>query len=87
MDTTINNASAGIVVKEINNDFRYVYRNRESYNRDLSVDNPVGKNDYDFYPPDVAEKKRQEDIEVAATGKDCIGSLRERTGTGNLIIP
>lgn len=69
MDTTINNLPAGIVVKEVNNDFRYVYRNRESYNRDQFNDNPVGKNDYDFYPPIVAEKKRQEDIEVAATGK------------------
>ena len=29
MDTTINNLPAGIVVKEINNDFRYIYRNRE----------------------------------------------------------
>lgn len=86
MDTTINNLPAGIVVKEINNDFRYVYRNRESYNRDHFSDNPVGKNDYDFYPPIVAEKKRQEDIEVAATGKGLHWVAEGKDRNGNLII-
>ena len=85
-DTTINNLPAGIVVKEINNDFRYVYRNRESYNRDHFSDNPVGKNDYDFYPPIVAEKKRQEDIEVAATGKGLHWIAEGKDRNGNLII-
>lgn len=83
MDTTINNLPAGIVVKEINND---LYRNRESYNRDHFNDNPVGKNDYDFYPPIVAEKKRQEDIEVAATGKGLHWIAEGKDRNGNLII-
>ena len=69
MDTTINNLPAGIVVKEINNDFRYLYRNRESYNRDLCVGESIGKNDFDYYPPIVADKKRQEDLLVATSGK------------------
>ena len=86
MDTTINNLPAGIVVKEVNNDFRYVYRNRESYNRDQFNDNPVGKNDYDFYPPIVAEKKRQEDIEVAATGKGLHWIAEGKDRNGSLII-
>lgn len=81
MDTTINNLPAGIVVKEINNDFRYIYRNREAYNRDLYKNDPVGKNDFDFYPPIVAEKKRQEDIQVATSGKVCTGRWKERIGT------
>ena len=67
METTINNLPAGIVVKEINNDFRYIYRNREAYNRDLYKNDPVGKNDFDFYPPIVAEKKRQEDNSSPST--------------------
>ena len=36
MDTTMENIPAGIVVKDIENDFRYIYRNRESYNRDIT---------------------------------------------------
>ena len=86
MDTTINNLPAGIVVKEINNDFRYIYRNREAYNRDLYKNDPVGKNDFDFYPPIVAEKKRQEDIQVATSGKGMHWTLEGKDRNGNLII-
>lgn len=86
MDTTINNLPAGIVVKEINNDFRYIYRNREAYNRDLYKNDPVGKNDFDFYPPIVAEKKRQEDIQVANSGKGMHWTVEGKDRNGNLII-
>ena len=86
MDTTINNLPAGIVVKEINNDFRYIYRNREAYNRDLYKNDPVGKNDFDFYPPIVAEKKRQEDIQVATTGKGLHWTAEGKDRNGNMII-
>ena len=86
MDTTINNLPAGIVVKEINNDFRYLYRNRESYNRDLCVGESIGKNDFDYYPPIVADKKRQEDIQVATTGKGLHWTTEGRDKNGNRII-
>ena len=86
MDTTINNLPAGIVVKEINNDFRYLYRNRESYNRDLCVGESFGKNDFDYYPPIVADKKRQEDIQVATTGKGLHWTTEGRDKNGNRII-
>lgn len=86
MDTTINHLPAGIVVKEINNDFRYLYRNRESYNRDLCIGDSIGKNDFDYYPPIVAEKKRQEDILVATTGKGLHWTVEGRDKNGNPII-
>ena len=86
MDTTINNLPAGIVVKEINNDFRYLYRNRESYNRDLCIGESIGKNDFDYYPPIVADKKRQEDIQVATTGKGLHWTTEGRDKNGNRII-
>lgn len=57
MDTTIDNLPAGIVVKEINNDFRYIYRNRESYNRNLCIGESIGKNDFDYYPPKWQKRK------------------------------
>ena len=69
MDTTMENIPAGIVVKDIENDFRYIYRNRESYNRDISSENAIGMNDFDYYPPEMAQQKRKEDMEIAATGK------------------
>lgn len=86
MDTTINNLPAGIVVKEINNDFRYLYRNRESYNRDLCFGQSIGKNDFDFYPQAVAETKRKEDIQVATTGKGLHWTMEGRDKNGNLIM-
>ena len=69
LDTVIENLPAGIVVKDILNDFRYIYRNRESYNRDLQVDNPIGKNDFDCHPHELALKKRKQDEEAARTGR------------------
>lgn len=86
MDTTINNLPAGIVVKDINNDFRYLYRNRESYNRDLCFGQSIGKNDFDYYPQAVAETKRKEDIQVANTGKGLHWTMEGRDKNGNLII-
>lgn len=86
MDTTINNLPAGIVVKEVDKEFRYVYRNRESYNRAFHSNDSIGKNDFDFYPPIIAEKKRQEDIQVATTGKGLHWTVEGKDKNGNLII-
>lgn len=86
MDTTIDNLPAGIVVKEVNNDFRYIYRNRESYNRDLCVGEAIGKNDFDYYPPEVAEKKREEDVLVATTGQGLHWTMEGKDKNGNQLI-
>ena len=69
LDKVIENLPAGIVVKDIQNDFRYLYRNREAYNRDLQDGNPIGKNDFDCHPYDIAVMKRQQDEEAARTGR------------------
>lgn len=86
MDTTINNLPAGIVVKDANNDFCYLYRNRESYNRISFSNNPIGKNDFDYYPVEIAKQKRSEDIEVATTGKGMHWTVEGKDKNGNLII-
>lgn len=86
MDTTMENIPAGIVVKDIENDFRYVYRNRESYNRDISSENAIGMNDFDYYPPEMAQQKRKEDMEIAATGKGMHWIMEGKDKNGNLLI-
>ena len=86
MDTTMENIPAGIVVKDIENDFRYIYRNRESYNRDISSENAIGMNDFDYYPPEVAQQKRKEDMEIAATGKGMHWIMEGKDKNGNLLI-
>lgn len=86
MDSTMENIPAGIVVKDIENDFRYIYRNRESYNRDISSENAIGMNDFDYYPPEMAQQKRKEDMEIAATGKGMHWIMEGKDKNGNLLI-
>lgn len=86
MDTTMENIPAGIVVKDIENDFRYIYRNRESYNRDISSENAIGMNDFDYYPLEMAQQKRKEDMEIAATGKGMHWIMEGKDKNGNLLI-
>lgn len=86
MDTTMENIPAGIVVKDIENDFRYIYRNRESYNRDISSENAIGMNDFNYYPPEMAQQKRKEDMEIAATGKGMHWIMEGKDKNGNLLI-
>lgn len=68
LDKTIENLPAGIVVKDIQSGFKYLYRNRESYNRNIPLKEALGKDDFDFYPPKLAQEKRKQDVEIARTG-------------------
>ena len=86
MDEVLNNLPAGIVVKDVNNGYSYIYRNKESYNRDLFTETPIGKNDFDFYPQEIAQRKRNEDIEVAATGTPKHWMQEGKDRNGNLLI-
>ena len=86
MDITINNLPASIVVKDITDNFRYLYRNKESYNRDITFNDAIGKSDFDFYPPYIAKEKQKEDLEVASTGKELHWITEERDNDGNLVI-
>lgn len=86
INTTINHIPAAIVVKEINNNFRYIYRNRESFNRESYQQTFDGKNDFDYYPANIAKQKRKEDIQVAATGKELHWIEEEKDKKGNQLI-
>lgn len=85
LDKIIENLPAGIVVKDINNSFKYLYRNRESYNREIPIQEALGKDDFDFYPLETAREKRAQDIEIARTGKGMHWIAEERDGNGSPI--
>lgn len=68
-------------MKDINNNFKYLYRNRESYNREIPIQEALGKDDFDFYPLETAQEKRAQDIEIARTGKRCTGLRKNATET------
>ena len=86
MDKTIENLPAGIVVKDIKNNFKYLYRNRESYNRNIPMKEALGKDDFDFYPFDIAQKKRKQDMEIAETGIEKHWITEEYDQNGKSII-
>lgn len=86
MGTTLRNLPASIVVKDINNDFRYIYRNHKLYDQNISAEQAIGKNDFDYYPTAEAEMKRKEDIEVAHTGKEVHRTVETKDENGNLRI-
>ena len=85
LDKIIENLPAGIVVKDINNNFKYLYRNRESYNREIPIQEALEKDAFDFYPLATAQEKRAQDIEIARTGKEMHWIAEERDGNGNPI--
>lgn len=70
LDKIIENLPAGIIVKDIESGFKYMYRNRESYNRNFPVQKTLGEDDFDFYPIKIAEEERKQDIQIATTGKE-----------------
>lgn len=85
MDIAMKNLPASIVVKEINNDFRYIYCNREQYIQDINAGGAIGKNDFDYHSPEVAEAKQKEDLEITQTGKELHRTLEE-TRNGKLRV-
>lgn len=86
LDKTIENLPAGIVVKDIRSGFKYLYRNRESYNRNIPLKEALGKDDFDFYPFDVAQEKRTQDIEIARTGVEKHWITEEHDQNGKSIF-
>ena len=83
LDKIIEHLPAGIVVKDIKNKFKYLYRNRESYNRDVPMQEAQGRDDLDFYPLETAKEKRRQDMEIASTGQEMHWITEERDGHGN----
>lgn len=88
MNTIIENLPAGIIVKDANDDFKYIFRNKESYNREFIIDAYVeeGKNDFDYYLPEVAQQKRNEDINIVETGKSVHYIAEVKNRKGDLLI-
>ena len=68
LDTVMEHLPASIVVKDIESGFKYIYRNKESFNRNIPIQDAVGRDDFDFHPQEVAERKRRQDMELARTG-------------------
>lgn len=88
MNTIIDNLPAGIIVKDADNDFQYVLRNKESYlyNHELPDKDSRGKNDFDYYPITIAQRKRKEDQDILATGQSKHFTIEIRDHDDNIYV-
>lgn len=92
INKVVESLPAGIVLKDPQNGYRYLYRNRESHNREmhnkrlLSNEEAIGLNDFDFYPPEEAQKKREQDTQVIQTGQELHFIVEENDLAGNLLF-
>lgn len=87
LDVTMKNLPASIVVKDVLNNFSYIYRNRDvEYNILNDYKNIIGKTDFDMHPYDVAAEKRLVDIEVFQQKKYLHDTLEKVTEDGKTLI-
>ena len=86
LDKVMENLPAGIVVKDVNNGFKYLYRNKESFNRDIPIQYAVGKDDFDFHPLEIAKMKRKQDEKLAETGEELHWIAEEKDRSGKPIF-
>jgi len=69
MSTVLKNIPMSISVKDVENDFKYIFSNREADDFHWGIkDEMIGKTDFDMFPRKLAEIIRQED-EVSVTSK------------------
>lgn len=68
-------------MKDINNNFKYLYRATANRITAKSLQEALGKDDFDFYPLETAQEKRAQDIEIARTGKEMHWIAKNATET------
>lgn len=87
LDVTMKNLPASIVVKDVLNNFSYIYRNRDiNYNIISDYKMFVGKTDFDVHPYDEAAEKRLMDIEVYQQKKVIHDVLENHDDKGHVVI-
>lgn len=87
LDVTMKNLPASIVVKDVLNNFSYIYRNRDiNYNIISDYKMFVGKTDFDVHPYDEAAEKRLLDIEVYQQKKVIHDILENLDDKGHVVI-
>ena len=87
LDVTMKNLPASIVVKDVLNNFSYIYRNRDiNYNIIRDYKTFVGKTDFDVHPYDEAAEKRLLDIEVYQQKKVIHDILENLDDKGHVVI-
>lgn len=85
MNKSLEKLPASVVVKDINDGFKYVYRNREYFNRIIYQEDPIGKDDFYFHSYEDALRKREEDTQIAQSGIEKHWVVEDKDGDGNTV--
>jgi signal transduction histidine kinase len=67
MDSILANFPASIIVKDVDDDFRFLYCNLEAikkYKYNKNIKNYIGKSIFDIYPIERARREQEEDIRL-----------------------
>ncbi len=88
LDAIMNHMPAGIVVKDIEDNFNHIYQNREAYNRFNLIDkqDAIGKNDFELHSPETAQLIHQEDTHIVETGEVFHRIFEDRNANGERIV-
>ncbi len=84
LNTIVENLPCALWIKDAADGNRYVLNNPAN-SRLVGVENPkdmIGKTDFDFHPPELAQKYTEDDMRVIASGErfDCDETVRTRDG-------
>lgn len=90
LNTILDNLPASVTIKEASGDFPYIYRNKESFNREKNIKinehDYLGKNDFYYYPKGIAESTREEDLKVVETKKPVLKLIKDKNKAGKTIF-
>ncbi|MBP6066442.1 MAG: response regulator [Bacteroides sp.] len=86
MNIAMQNLPASITVKDIYNNFSYLYCNRKASNFTTEEQQMLYSNDFDFYTQEKANQIRREDIEIVETGKALHEKVERTDENGQLKI-
>lgn len=87
MSTVLTNIPMNISVKDIDNDYRYIFSNRMGKKMHWGVqDDIIGKSDFDLYPSEEAEKLRADDIDSLKTREESRRIIQHKDKNNNAVI-
>ncbi|MDP4276402.1 MAG: ATP-binding protein [Bacteroidota bacterium] len=84
MSSVLSNIPMYISVKDISNDFRYIFSNREAGDfRAGQTGQIIGKSDFDIFPADLAESIRNDDLKVMQNNGEHRRIIEDTDENGN----
>jgi signal transduction histidine kinase/CheY-like chemotaxis protein len=87
MGTILTNIPMVISVKDADNDFRYIFSNRQGNRIHWGIqDDIIGKTDFDLFPRHQAIRMRSDDFKTLQTKEETRKTIYEKDSDGNNVV-